>query len=486
MTLKRLPLLGAVLLAGCNLAPHYSPPKTVPIPVTFKEEPGWSAAVPSDAVAKGEWWTLFGDPVLDALCAKVEVTNQTVAQYRAAYQAARALTREQRAALFPQITASANGQHYGTNKATSVTNTGGTTTATSGVSSNFSAEIGATWEPDLWGALGNAVKQARGAEQANAGDLANATLSARGELATDYLQLRGTDAQLDLLADTTKAYDRALTITRNKYNAGTVSRSDVEQAQTALSNAQADQRDYKRQRAVLEHAVAVLAGENPSTFSIAPAAWAPMVPAVPAAVPASLLQRRPDIASAERRVAAANANIGIQKAAFFPQLSLSASDTASSGSVRNLFSSPLNVWSLGFSVAQSVFDFGANAARLKQARAEFDQAAAVYRQTVLTAFQGVEDNLAAVGAYADEARLREQAANSANKAEAIARNQYLAGTVDYSTVITAQTTAYSARQSRIQAVISQQTTAVALIQAIGGTWDGGANPTAPPGPLSKP
>jgi NodT family efflux transporter outer membrane factor (OMF) lipoprotein len=487
---RALPALAPLVLAGCNLAPHYHPPSTVPVPQTFKEEPGWSTAVPSDSVAKGEWWTLFGDPVLDALCAKVEVTNQTVAQNRAAYQAARALTRQERAALFPQITASGDATHTGgSGSGGSVVSVGGSGTSIStGGSSNsrFTASIGATWEPDLWGALGNAVKQARGEEQASAGDYANATLSARGELATDYLQLRGTDAQLDLLADTTKAYDRALTITRNKYNAGTVSRADVEQAQTALSNAQADQRDFQRQRAVLEHAVAVLVGENPSTFSIAPVAWGPTVPAVPAAVPSSLLQRRPDIAAAERRVAAANANIGIQKAAFFPQLGLSAGETVTAGSLSKLFTAPLSVWSLGASVAQSVFDFGANAARVSQARAQFDQAAAVYRQTVLTAFQQTEDNLVAVGAYADEAKLREQAATSANRAEAIARNEYLAGTVDYTEVITAQTTAYTARQSRIQAVVSQQTTAVALIQAIGGTWDAGVSPTAPPAPLAAP
>lgn len=476
-------LIAALALAGCNLAPTYHPPKTVPLTGNFKEAPGWNAAVPSDAVAKGEWWTLFGDPVLSDLVARVAVTNQTVAQYRAAYQAARAVTREERAALFPQISASANGtKSGGSGGGGSIINSGGTTTV-SNSRTNFGAGIGASWEPDLWGRLGNGVRQARAEEQASAGDLANATLSARGELATDYFQLRGADAQLSLLTDTVAAYQRALTITQNKYRAGTVARSDVEQAQTSLSNAQADQRDYQRQRAVFEHAIAMLVGENPSTFSIAPVAWHPVVPTIPAAVPSDLLQRRPDIAAAERRVAAANANVGIQRAAFFPQLSLSANGSLSASSLGDLFTSPLSFWSLGASIAQTVFDFGANAARLKQARAQFDEAAAVYRQTVLSAFQQTEDDLAGVGAYADEARLREQAAISATRAEQIARNQYLAGIIDYSQVIVAQTTAYSARQARIQMVINQQATAVALVQAIGGSWSSAVSPTAPPPPL---
>jgi NodT family efflux transporter outer membrane factor (OMF) lipoprotein len=478
---RALPALAPLLLAGCNLAPAYHPPATVAVPASFKEAPGWGAAAPADALAKGEWWTLFQDPVLDALVAKIEVTNQTVAQYRAAYQAARALTREQRAQLFPQISATANATHTGgTGSGGSVISSGGSSTVSSS-KTNFTLGIGATWEPDLWGALGNAVHQAHANEEASAGDLANATLSARGELATDYLQLRGTDAQLALLADTVVAYDRALTITRNKYASGTVARSDVEEAQTSLSNAQADQRDYQRQRAVLEHAIAVLAGENPSTFAIAPVDWRPVVPAIPGVVPSTLLERRPDVAAAERRVAAANAQIGIQRAAFFPQLGLSANGSLGAGSLAGLFTSPLSFWSLGASVAQSVFDFGANEARLKQAHAQFDEAAASYRQTVLTAFQQTEDNLAGVSAYADEAKLRDTAATAANRAEQIARNQYIAGTIDYSAVITAQTAAYSARESRIQAVVSQQTTAVALVQAIGGSWALAPGlPTAPP------
>lgn len=455
----------ATSLAGCNLAPHYRPPSTEPIPAQFKEAPGWSAATPSDAVAKGEWWLLFNDPVLDGLERKVEANNQNVAQFRAAYEAARALVREQRAALFPQITGTVSGtrSQNGSSSGSAVT--------FSGVSSRVSAQIGASWEPDLFGKLGNAVSQSRAQSEASEGDLANATLAARGELATDYLQLRGIDAQRALLDETVTAYAKALKITQNKYNAGTVAHSDVFQAQTSLSNAEASRRDLDRQRALLEHAIAVLVGENPSTFALAQAAWNPVVPEVPSTVPSAILQRRPDIAAAERRVAAANAAVGIQRAAFFPQFTLSGTTGLSATSVGNLISAPAFLWSLGLSGVQTLLDFGANSAKLKQARAQFDQASAVYRQAALTAFQQTEDNLAAIAAYADIARSRDDAAVSADKAEAIARNQYLSGIVDYTTVVTAQNTAANARQTRIIAVVNRQAAAVALVQAIGGSWE---------------
>jgi NodT family efflux transporter outer membrane factor (OMF) lipoprotein len=458
-------VLAGLAVAGCNLAPAYRPPTTVMARTGFKEAPGWTTAVPSDAVARGEWWTLFDDNLLNSLATRAEVTNQTVAQYRAAYQAARAFTREERAALFPSVTGQASATFSG-NSSNSAALASGTAITTQ----RYSLGIGASWEPDLWGRLGNGVNQARASEQASVGDLANATLSARGELVTDYLQLRGIDAQRDLLDETIAAYARALKITQNKYKAGTVARSDIDQAQTSLSNAQADRRDLDRQRALLEHAIAVLAGENPSSFAIARAAWHPVIPVVPATLPAALLERRPDVTAAERRVAAANANIGIQRAAFFPQISLSANGSLSSTALGDLVAAPLSLWSFGLSGVETLLDFGANKARLAQAHAEFDQAAAVYRQSVLTAFQQVEDNLAASAVYTDEAGMRAQASDAADRAETIARNQYLAGTIDYSQVIVAQTAAYSARQARLQAVVSQQTTAVALIQAIGGNW----------------
>lgn len=453
-------------LAGCNLAPAYRPPSLAAPPAAFKEAPGWSVAVPSDAVARGEWWRLFGDPLLDGLEAKVAVTNQNVAAARAAYQAARALVAVQRSALFPTITGSASATQSET--FASAAAPAATSSTTSGA--HYALSIGASWEPDLWGRLGNQVSQARASAEASAGDLANATLSAQGELATNYVQLRGVDAQRDLFDAVIADYRRALTITSNKYRAGVVAHSDVYQAQTSLSNAIATRQDLDRQRAVLEHAIAVLTGENPSTFALAPAPWQPGVPAVPSVLPATLLQRRPDIAAAERRVAAANANIGVQRAAYFPDISLSGSAGTSGSTLGQLFSASTSLWSLGLSSLVTLLDFGARHGQVVQARAQFDEAAATYRQTALTAFQQVEDDLAAMRVLTDETVSRADAENAAVRAEAIASNQYRSGTIDYAQVIVAQTSALTARQAHIQAVVDHQTAIVALIQAIGGTW----------------
>lgn len=460
-----------LFLAGCNLAPKYHTP-AITLPPNYKEAPGWVAAEPSDAVARGEWWTLFNDPVLNELESRVSVTNQNVASFRAAYQAARALVITQRAALFPLINLTGNRSRStpftGTTSGSGsfVTGSGGALSA----SSNFMLGIGASWEPDLWGKLSNAVSQAKAGEAASVGDLANATLSAQGELASNYIQLRGIDTQRDLLDRIIEDYRRALTIATNKYEAGTVARSDVFQAQTTLNNAIASRQDLDRQRAVLEHAIAVLAGENPSTFTLVPSIWNPAIPDVPATLPSMLLQRRPDIAAAERRVAAANANIGIQRAAYFPQITLTAGVRTSTSAMEQLFKASTSLWSFGLSGVETLLDFGARRGQVLQAHAQFDQTVATYRQTVLTAFQQVEDNLAATRVLADVTRSQVEAADAASRAEAIISNQYLSGVVDYAQVVIAQTAALNARQTQIQAVINQQAAAVALIQAIGGHW----------------
>ncbi|WP_230483049.1 efflux transporter outer membrane subunit [Sphingomonas sp. Leaf21] len=474
-----LPLLA---LAGCSMAPDYRPPATVAIPASFKEAPGWSPATPTDASTRGPWWSLFGDPVLDGLERRVAVTNQNVAAARAAYQAARALVVVQRSQLFPTVTASASGQRSGSfagGPATGVnTGTGvgvGTGTGTglngyTGSGSRFALGIGESWEPDLWGRLGNAVTQAKANAQASAGDLANATLSAQGELATDYIDLRGIDAQRVLLDTVIKDYTRALTITTNQYKAGTVAHSNVYQAQSTLSSAVAQRQTLDQQRATLEHAIAVLVGENPSSFAVTPANWTPTVPDIPGIVPATLLQRRPDIASAERKVAAANANIGIQRAAYFPQITLTGSQNTSGTAIGQLFSAATSLWSFGLSGLMTLLDFGARHGQVLEARAQYDEAVATYRQTVLTAFQQVEDYLAATRVLADVTQSRATAATAATQAERIIDNQYLSGIVDYSQVIVAQTNSLTARQNQIQAVVNQQTAAIALVQAIGGGW----------------
>ncbi|HWU02726.1 MAG TPA: efflux transporter outer membrane subunit [Novosphingobium sp.] len=464
--------LGALALAGCNMAPTYRVPTSAPTTAQYKAQPGWNTATPADDVAKGEWWKLFGDPALDALEARVVVTNQNVAYYRAAYAQARAVVSQDRAALFPTVSASADVTRTGTFTSSSSGTTTGSGGSVSRTGTTLSATGSASWTPDLWGKLGNTVRQAKAQAQASAADLANATLSAQADLATNYLSLRALDAQAAMLDTTIEAYRRSLVITQNKLQAGTVSQADVDTAQTSLSNALASRKDLERQRATYENAVAVLVGENPSRFTLAPAAWAPVVPDVPTTIPSQILQRRPDIASAERAVAAANANIGVQRAAFFPDLTLTGSVGSSASSLGQLFSVASNVWSLGGSAALTVLDFGARSAKVRQARAAYDAAVATYRQDALTAFQEVENDLSAAAAYRAEKGHYATASTSADRAEGIARNQYLAGTVDYTTVTTAQATAYTARVNLIQNTLSQQTTAVSLIQAIGGHWQG--------------
>jgi NodT family efflux transporter outer membrane factor (OMF) lipoprotein len=464
--LSSISLLG---LSACSMAPAYHVP-TNPMAQTFKAEPGWQVAAPADDVAKGEWWKLFKDPALDALEAKVAVTNQNVVYYRAAWAQARGLVQQDRASLFPTISGGASTTRsgsFGGGTGGSVTS-GATTSAR--VSSSYSADVSGSWTPDLWGQLANTVKEAKAQAEASKANLDNATLAAQGELASDYMTLRGLDAQTAMLDDTIKAYQRSLDITKNQYHAGTVSNADVYTAQTTLNNAQASRRDLDRQRATYENAIAVLIGENPSNFKVPVVTWTPVVPAVPSALPGEIVQRRPDVAADERAVAAANANIGIQKAAFFPTITLTGEAQTSGTALSDLFTSASSLWSTGASAALTLLDFGARSAKVKQARAAYDEAVATYRQAVLTAFQQVENYLAATSSYAAQQGQYDAAAEAANKAEVITRNEYLAGTVDYTTVTTAQATAYSARVNQIQNTVNQQTNAIALIQAVGGHW----------------
>jgi NodT family efflux transporter outer membrane factor (OMF) lipoprotein len=318
------------------------------------------------------------------------------------------------------------------------------------------------------------VSQQSALASASQADLANATLSAQGELAADYLQLRGLEQQKRVLDATVSAYDKALRITTNRYNQGVVAKVDVLQAQTQLESARGNAADLERQRAIFEHAIAVLVGENPSGFSLPEAPWAPVVPDLPGILPSALLERRPDIAAAERRVAAANANIGIQRAAFFPTVDLSGDVGSQASRLGSLFSAASSLWSLGLTAAETLLDFGARSAAVAQARAAHDQAVANYRQTVLTAFQQVEDELAAARILTYVAQQRSAAAAAANRVEALTQNQYLAGQIAYSDVIVAQTTALSARQTEASAMVDRQVAAVSLIQAIGGSWTGKA------------
>jgi NodT family efflux transporter outer membrane factor (OMF) lipoprotein len=473
-------LAASALLAGCAAGPAYQRP-TAPEPGTYKELQGWVPAAPADALERGPWWTLFQDPQLNDLAASVEVSNQNVAAAVAAYAQARALVTEQRASLFPSLTLNGSGTRSGTRggggSATVDANGniigGGSGSGNSGgsVRNAYRLSLGTSWEPDVWGRLRAGVTAASASAQASAADLASARLSAQGEVASDYLQLRAVDAQRALLANTIAGYERELKIQQNRYNVGIIPHSDVYQAETQLANAQSDDLTLARQRAQLEHAIAVLVGKTPAEFAIAPnPAWQVTVPEVPVGVPSTLLQRRPDIAAAERRVAAANEQIGIARSAYFPNIGLSASLGSSASAVSDLFNVSSAAWSFGLSAAQTLFDAGATRARVAGARAAHEEAVARYRQTVLDAFADVEDQLAATRVLSQQQELQRRASEAADKVEQQVLNRYKAGQVSYTEVVQAQITALNARRALVTTQSTRQTTAVALVQALGGGW----------------
>lgn len=463
-------LLAGVGLSACLVGPNYSRPE-VATPSAFKEMAGWSPANPADAIDKGAWWSLFDDPALDALERRVEVSNQNLAAAEAAYRQARAIVAADRAQLFPTVGLSASANWSGRGKGGGSVVSGGNVVQSGGGSRQFQVGADASWAPDLWGRIRRTIENARASAQASAADVANARLSAQSELAVDYVQLRMTDAQKALLQATIDAYARSLTVTQNRYNVGVAAKSDVLTAQTQLTNAKANLVDLDRQRTQAEHAIAVLTGQPPAFLTIQPVAdWSPGPPPTPAEIPSALLQRRPDVAAAERSAAAANAQIGVKVAAYYPNIALSGSYGVSSSAVDALFSSASTLWSLGANVSETVLDFGARKAGVAQARAAYDQAVAQYRQTVLTGFQGVEDALAAARVLQDEQALRAQAAAQAAQNEQIVLNEYKAGTVDYTTVAAAQAAALGARQSLLNVQAARMTEAVDLIQALGGGW----------------
>ena len=455
-----------LVITGCAVGPVYERPTTPEI-AAYKEAGDWVKAAPADALERGQWWTLFNDPVLNDLAARVEVSNQNVAAAVAAYAQARALVAEQRAGLFPSVTLGGGANRSG--------NGGGTVNVNAAQSNrsntNYQASVGAAWEPDVWGRLQAVANGAAATAAASSADLASAKLAAQGELAVNYLSLRQQDAQQALFASTQAGFTRALEITQNRYVAGIVAKTDVLQAQTQLANAKADDAGVQRTRAQLEHAIAVLVGLPPGNFSLAAVPdWKPTIPNVPVGVPSILLQRRPDIAAAERRVANANEQIGVAKAAYYPSLSLNGSVGTAASRVTNLFSAPAAVWSLGLSAAQVLFKGGALDARLDGAQAAHAQAVARYRQVVLSAFQNVEDQLSSARILQTQQALRVQASAAADQVEQQVLNRYRSGQVSFTEVITAQTTAFSARRALVQATADRQTTAVALIQSLGGGW----------------
>ena len=475
-TVSALALSGA--LAACTVGPNYHRP-TAPISTHFKEADGWRPAHPVDVIDKGAWWSVFADPDLDALERRVAVNNQNVAQMLAAYREAHQVTAAARATFFPTLSATTDVNYQHSNKGGSSTTTASgaiiTSSATAGKGGSsvttYSGALNASWEPDLWGKIRRTVEGDVANAQASAGDLANARLSAQGQLATTYYVLRINDADQQLFRDTVAADQKFLTLTQNQYAAGVVDRASVVAAQTQLLGVQAQLVDLQTARGQAEHAIAMLVGVAPSELSIAPIAKSRFdVPVAPVILPSDLLERRPDIAAAERRMANANAQIGVAEAAFYPTIPLTGSVGSNGTNLGQLFDASNAIWTAGASLSETLIDFGARRANVRAARAAYDEEIAVYRQTVLTAFQGVEDNLVALRVLQQEAVVRQQAVDAANLAVTLAINEYKAGTTDYTAVITAQTTALTDAQQVLTVQQEQLQASVTLIQDLGGGW----------------
>jgi NodT family efflux transporter outer membrane factor (OMF) lipoprotein len=444
--------LFACVVSGCAVGPDYKRPEAA-TPEKYKEAGDWIVARPNDAAPKGKWWEAFHDPVLNDLEEQVNVSNQNVAAAEARYRQAHAGVQAARAQLFPTVGAS-----FGANRSR-------------GVPNKYTLTLDAQWEVDLWGRVRRLVEAARYAEAASAADLEGMRLSMQGELATNYFQLRVTDAQRDLLNDSVKAFQISLDVTTNRYNAGVAAKVDVVQAQTQLLSTQAQALDLNATRATLEHAIATLIGRPSADLSIAPAPMHVHLPIVPPGVPSTLLERRPDIASAERNMAAANARIGAAEAAYFPTLDLSGSVGFAGSQLHNLISAPNRFWALGATLADTLLDFGARGAQVETAKGQYEEQVANYRQAVLTGFEEVEDNLATVRWLADESKVEAEAARAARESVVLTVNQYKAGTVSYLNVVTVQATQLNEERTVVTLLGRQLAATVALIRALGGTWE---------------
>lgn len=456
LSLKTLSLVIVTLLSGCAIGPDYQKPSTVAIS-DFKEVDGWKLATPKIGIMPEKWWSLYEDRELNELQERLLNANQSLAQYEAKYRQALALVKGARAAYFPTVTANVNAQKNQQGKGNTVTKT-------------YDLGPAVSWEVDVWGKIRRQVESADADAQASLADLAAAKLSLQSELAQTYLQLRVMDIQQKLLDDTVKAYQRSLTLTENQYNAGIVVKSDMTQARTQLKTTQAQAIDIKYQRAQLEHAIAVLIGEAPANFSIKPTYKTPVLPGVPSVLPSQLLERRPDIAAAEQQVISANAEIGVAKAAWFPDLTLSAGFGYSSNSFSRWVESPSRYWSLGPKFAMTLFDGGLIKSRYQQAEAVYDEKVANYRQTVLNSFKEVEDYLIQLAVLQQESIVQQEAVDSAKESLTLITNQYEAGLIDYLNVATAQTSALSSERTQITLLGNQLTSSVKLIAAIGGGW----------------
>jgi NodT family efflux transporter outer membrane factor (OMF) lipoprotein len=458
------PLLAALPLCGCMVGPNYYKP-AAPIAVAYKELAGWKPATPSDAIDRGAWWSVYHDPLLDRLESEVEISNQTLAASYAAWREAQAVVREAQSQLYPSLTATASSQRSGSGGSSRSTFGSGGSTLTSGT-----LEASASWTLDVWGSIRRTIESNVAGAQASEADVANARLSAQGALASDYFDLRASDALYKLLSDTAADYQRSLQITQNQYDAGIAARSDVITAQVQVETTQAEVINVGVARAAYEHAIAVLTGHPPADLTIAAGDLMHDVPVVPASVPASLLERRPDIAAAERAMQQQNALIGVAVANYYPDVSLSALYGYSGSPIGSLIALGNRVWSIGASATESIFNGGLTSAQVAAARATYDVAVANYRQTVLTAFQQVEDELSTLRILQLQSAAEDRAVADAKRAVAIAINEYQAGTQAYTTVVTAQNTALANEQAALTVQQDRLLASVALIQALGGGW----------------
>ncbi|HEY4341556.1 MAG TPA: efflux transporter outer membrane subunit [Steroidobacteraceae bacterium] len=460
------PVAVAAVLAGCALGPNYKRPDTA-VSEHYKNPVSATTQAPPD-----NWWTLFNDPVLNDLEQQVEVSNQNIAQAAAAYMQARAVVRQDRSNLLPSISVSGGVTRSGGNSGFGGTGTGLTLPSRgSSTTTTYQLDPSASWELDVWGRLRRTLENAHASAQASSADLANAKLSAQSQLAIAYLQLRGADAQRKLLSDTEVAYARTLTISENRYKAGTAARTDVLQAQTQMYSAQDQEQSEVLQRAQLENSIAALIGKPASGFTLAPRdTWDIPVPEIPGGVPSELLERRPDIVIAERQMAAANAIIGVQEANYFPAITLTGSYGFLSTAASTLFNRASLSHSIGGTLSQTLLDFGGRRAQVDQARDAYAQSVASYKQSVLTAFQDVENDLVAADIYRKEFDLRTKNSDAADLTESLTLNEYKAGTVDFTTVVVAQTAALSARLQLAQMRVQRQTDAVTLVTDLGGGW----------------
>ena len=463
----------AALLTGCTVGPKYSKPDvpTAPVyseqpPARFKEGDGWQAAHPKDAQLRGKWWELFGDPQLNALEEQVALANPTLQVAEANFRQARAAIQINRAALYPVVTTnpSISYNRLSTNNPTRLSGTGFQY-------GNFALPITASWDVDFWGRIRRTIANAKEQFQASAADLENTKLQLQSDLAVDYFEAHSLDAEKQLLDDTVVAYERALELTKNRYEGGVASKAEVAQAQTQLKQTQAQDIDVNVARAQYEHAIAVLLGKVPEEFKLAIKPLEQEPPKIPTGVPSQLLERRPDIAAAERQMAAANEQIGIAKAAFWPDLLITATGGLQSGSIVDWFAWPSRFWSVGPSVTQVIFDAGRRRAQVQSAVAAYDATVANYRQTALTAFREVEDNLSTMRILEEESAMQQEATSAAENSLELSMNRYKGGLVTYLDVITAQSIALTNERTDVDILRRRMDASVLLIKALGGGWN---------------